>query len=57
MRKAILLEVRLWIEADDEAANDFAERAASAVRDIVAQGAGRHPELTVRVRSVREARD
>jgi hypothetical protein len=57
MRKAILLEVRLWIEAEDEAAADFAERTARAVRDIVAAGAERHPELKVRVRSVREASD
>jgi hypothetical protein len=57
MRKAILLEVRLWIEGDEEAAADFGERATRAVREIVAAGAEQHPELKVRVRSVREARD
>jgi hypothetical protein len=57
MRKAILLEVRLWIEAEDEAADDFAARTARAVREIVAAGAEQHPEMKVRVRSVREARE
>ena len=57
MRKAILLEVRLWVEAEDEAAADFAERTTRAVREIVAAGAEAHPALKVRVRSVREARD
>ena len=57
MRKAILLEVRLWVEAEDEAAADFAERTTHAVREIVAAGAEKHPEMKVRVRSVREARD
>jgi hypothetical protein len=57
MKKAILLEVRLWVEAEDEAAADFAARTTRAVRDIVAAGAKEHPELKVRVRSVREASD
>ena len=57
MRKAILLEVRLSIEADDDAAADFAARTAAAVRDIIDAGAARHPEMKVRVRSVRESRD
>lgn len=57
MRKAILLEVKLWVEGDDEATADFAERTRGVVRDLVAAGAERFPELKVRVRSVREARD
>ena len=57
MRKAILLEVRLWIEAEDEAAADFAERTTRAAREIIAAGAEKHPELKVRVRSVHEARE
>ena len=57
MRKAILLEVRLWVEGEAEAAADFAELTTRAVREIVAAGAEAHPELKVRVRSVREARD
>jgi hypothetical protein len=57
MRKAILLEVRLWVEGEAEAAADFAALTTRAVREIVAAGADTHPELKVRVRSVREARD
>ena len=57
MRKAILLEVRLWVEGEAEAAADFAEVTTRAVREIVAAGAEAHPGLKVRVRSVREARD
>lgn len=54
MRKAILLEVRLWVEGDDAPAHDYASSTMQAVREIVAAGASRHPELTVTVRSVRE---
>ncbi len=57
MRKAIMLEVRLWVEGDDEPAADFAGRTTRAVREIIAAGAEKHPELEVRVRSVRERRD
>ena len=57
MRKAILLEVRLWVEGEDEAPADFAARTKRAVREIVEAGAERHPELAVRVRSVRESRE
>jgi hypothetical protein len=54
MRKAISLDVRLWIEGDDEPAHDFAGSTIDAVRDIIAAGAQRHPELAVSVRSIRE---
>ena len=57
MRKAIMLEVRLWVEGEDEAPADFAARTKRAVREIVEAGAERHPELAVRVRSVRESRE
>jgi hypothetical protein len=52
-----MLEVRLWIEGEDDAPADFAERTKRAVREIVAAGAERHPELEVRVRSVKESRE
>ncbi len=54
MKKAILLELRLWIEGEDEPANDWAARTQAAVREIVAEGAKGHPELTVTIRRVRE---
>lgn len=57
MRKAIVLEVRLSVEGDDEAGADFAARATRLVRDVIEAGAEAHPELVVKVRRVREARD
>jgi hypothetical protein len=54
MRKAISLDVQLWIEGEDEPANDFAQASIQAVRDIIAAGSGKHPELAVRVKSIRE---
>lgn len=54
MRKAISLDVRLWIEGEDEPAHDFAQSTIEAVRDIIAAGAPKHPELAVSVRSIRE---
>ena len=57
MRKAIRIDVRLWIEGEDEPAADFAARTTAAVRDIIAAGAERFPDLAVRVQRVRERTD
>ena len=57
MRKAIRIEVRLWVEGEDEAAADFAARTTQAVREIIEAGAERFPELSVRVQRVRERAD
>ena len=54
MRKAIELEVRLWIEGEDEPAHDWAKQTAKAVREIITSGAKTHPELVVKVRAIRE---
>lgn len=54
MRKAIVLEVRLAIEGDDEPAHDYARSTIDAVREIIEIGAAKHPELSIRVRSIRE---
>ena len=54
MRKAITLSVQLWIEADDEPAHDFAQSTTQAVRDIIEAGAAKFPELSVKIRSIRE---
>ena len=54
MKKAISLDVHLWIEGDDEPAHDFAQSTIQAVRDIIAAGAPKHPELAIRVKSIRE---
>ena len=54
MRKAIALDVHLWIEGEDEPAHDFAQSTMQAVRDMLDAGAAKHPELTVRVKGIRE---
>jgi hypothetical protein len=57
MRKAISLRVDLWIEADDEPGHDFAASTKQAVSDIIAAGSSSHPELSVAVKSIVEAKD
>lgn len=54
MRKALSLDIRLWIEGEDEPAHDFAASTIQAVRDMLETGAATHPELTVRIKSIRE---
>ena len=54
MKKAITLDVRLSIEAEDEPADDFAESTTKAVRDIIEAGSARHPGLAIKIRSIRE---
>jgi hypothetical protein len=54
MRKAIRLEVSLWIEGDDAPAHNFAESTTQAVRDIISAGSQKHPELKVTVKKIAE---
>ena len=55
MRKAIELEVRLWIEGEDDPEHDWARSTAKAVREIISAGAkSTRPELVVKVRAIRE---
>ena len=54
MKKAISLDVRLYIEADDEPAHDFAQSTTQAVRDIIEAGSAKFPGLTIKIRSIRE---
>ena len=54
MRKAVMLDVRLWVEGDAEPAQNFAAEAAAAVREIIKRGAEARPEVTVKVRAVKE---
>jgi hypothetical protein len=54
MRKAISLDVRLWIEGDDEPAHDFARSTTQAVRDILEAGATKFPDLAITIRSIKE---
>jgi len=54
MRKAISLDVRLWIEGEDEPTHDFAQSTTEAVRDIIDVGAARYPGLSIKIRSIKE---
>jgi hypothetical protein len=54
MRKAVMLDVRLWVEGEAEPASDFAAAAAAAVKEILKRGADACPEVTVKVRAVKE---
>ena len=57
MRKAIMIEARVWIEGEDEAAHDFAASSTQALREIIEAGAAKRPELRVTVKKLREAKD
>ena len=54
MKKAILLDIRLYVEGEDEAAHDFAQATTDAVRDIIEAGSAKYPRLAIKVRSIRE---
>jgi hypothetical protein len=54
MKKAISLDVRLYIEAEDEPAHDFAQATTQAVRDIIEAGSAKFPGLAIKIRSIRE---
>ena len=57
MRKAIRLKLTLQIEGEDAPANDFAKSTIQSVRDILAAGHWRHPQLTVNVKDIVEDDD
>jgi hypothetical protein len=54
MRKAIRLQVTLWVEGEDAPAHNFAESTTQAVRDIISAGSSKHPELKVTVKKIAE---
>ena len=54
MKKAISLDVRLYIESEDEPAHDFAQSTTQAVREIIEAGSAKYPGLAIKVRSIRE---
>jgi len=54
MKKAISLDVRLWIEGEDEPSHDFSQSTTQAVRDIIEAGAAKYPALAIKIRSIRE---
>jgi hypothetical protein len=54
MRKAIRLQVTLWIEGEDEPADDFFEATSKAVREVIATASRTHPELRFTVKHIAE---
>lgn len=54
MRKAIGLQVSLWIEGEDAPAHNFAESTIEAVREIISEGSPKHPELKVTIKKIVE---
>jgi hypothetical protein len=54
MRKAIQLKVTLWIEGEDEPAHDFAKSTTEVVRDIIAEGSKKYPQLQVTLKKIKE---
>jgi len=54
MRKAISLDVRLWIEGEDEPTHDFAQSTTEAVRELIEAGAAKYPGLSIKIRSIKE---
>ena len=54
MKKAIALNVALWIEGEDEPAHDFAKSISDAVRDIIQSGTTKYPGLAITIRSIKE---
>ena len=54
MRKAISLDIHLWIEGDDDPTHDFAESTTEAVRDIIEAGSKKFPALAIKIRSIKE---
>ena len=54
MRKAISLDIRLWIEGEDEPAHDFAKSTIRTVRDILEAGGAKCPGLEISIRSIKE---
>jgi hypothetical protein len=54
MRKAIRLQVTLWVEGEHEPAHDFLQSTLRAVRDVIKNGSRAHPELRFTVKRVAE---
>jgi hypothetical protein len=54
MRKAIGLNLKLWLEGEDEPANDFAQLTMQAVAEAITTGFQQHPNLKVTIKSLVE---
>jgi hypothetical protein len=52
MRKAIQLQVILWIEGEDQPDHNFALSTAQAVKDIISFGRSQHSKLNVTIKNI-----
>lgn len=57
MKKAIRLQVTLWVRGEDEPAHDFAAAAIAAAHQIIGNGAGARPDLSFTVERIVEDDD
>ena len=54
IKKAIRLNVALYLEGEDAPSHNFADAATQAVRDIIAAGSAKHPELKITIKKISE---
>ena len=54
MKKAVQLQMTVWIEGEDEPAHNFAASSMEDLKDILSAGRWRHPGLKVTVKKIIE---
>jgi hypothetical protein len=57
MRKAIGLNVKLWITGEDEPANNYFNLTSQLVRDLIAESNARSANLRIAVKAIAEVHD
>lgn len=57
MKKAISIKVDLWIESEENPAQNYARKAIEAVREIIEAGKTVHPEMKVKITRIKESND
>lgn len=57
MHKGIRLTLQLWIESEDESAQNSASYAKAAIEQMLDAGRPLHPDLRVEIRSLEEDTD
>lgn len=57
MKKAISIKVDLWVESEEEPAQDYARKAIEAVKQILEAGKNVRPEMKIKIIKIKEAND
>jgi hypothetical protein len=52
VHKAIQLQIRLWIEGEDEPTHNFAVATTQAVKEILSVGRARHSKLKITIKNI-----